>query len=62
MEFNKTQKKKDRIKGRGLVESELETGIIENESELDRDAEVNDIHGLLHLNASDEELTALLTC
>ena len=61
MEFNKNQRKRDRIHARGLLETELMNGKIENENELDIDIELNEVHGLTHLHASDEELNTLLS-
>ncbi len=42
-------KKQDRLQGRGLFESEIMNGRIENPNEADIDAEVNEMHGLSHL-------------
>lgn len=42
--------------GRGLVETEILKGKIEDHKELDIDAEINEMHGLAHIQASDEEL------
>jgi hypothetical protein len=36
-------------------------GQLENPNEADIDAEVNEMHGLSHLQASDEEIYALLS-
>lgn len=60
MEFNKDQRKSDRIRGRGLLETEIKAGKLEKDGDLDVDAELNEMHGLCHLQASDEELFQLL--
>lgn len=43
------------MRGRGLVENEMIDGKIHLD-EVDRDSEINEMHGLAHLQASDEEL------
>eukprot|EP00347_Sterkiella_histriomuscorum_P023739 403333553 len=61
LEFNREQRKSERIKGRGLIENELQNMKLDDkERELDVDCEVNEMHGLAHLQASDEELYQLL--
>ena len=48
--MNKQQRRKeDKFKGRGLIESEMIKGQLENPNEADVDAEVNEMHGLYHL-------------
>lgn len=70
MDHNKNQKRADKDRGRGLVETELKNGtrIISeaaphknSDEAVDFDSEINETHGLAHLQASDEELQMLLT-
>jgi hypothetical protein len=47
--INKKQTKKHKLKGRGLIESEIMNGVLDNPNEADLDAEINEMHGLAHL-------------
>ncbi|CDW86711.1 UNKNOWN [Stylonychia lemnae] len=61
LEFNKEQRKSEKLRGRGLVEDEIQSKKVNDpDKELDIDAELNEMHGLAHLQASDEELYQLL--